>query len=140
MLELALIILILIAGFVCLIIAEVKTTLTLGYLGIFTGACSTARNINWGLHVLINVAVVVIIVGANYVFQVLSSPKRSEISAAHESRTWLEIGVPSLRNFRHIGRARAILAIVLLGLAVATQIMYVTYRALQCVPQLLMAY
>lgn len=139
MLNLALVLLILMAGFVCLIIAEIKTTLTLEYLGIFTGACSTARNINWGLHVLINVAVVVIIVGANYGFQVLSSPKRSEISAAHESRTWLEIGVPSLRNFKHIGRARAILAIVLLGLAVAAQIMYVAVLC-NCLPHFLMAY
>lgn len=136
MLNLALLLLILIVGFVCLIIAETKSTLTLGYLSIFTGACSSARNINWGLHVLINVAVVVIIVGANYVFQVLSSPKRSEISAAHESRTWLEIGVPSMRNFRYIGRNRAVLAIVLLAAAVATQIMYVAHRVLElsCYP------
>lgn len=124
MLNLALILAILIAGFVCLVIAETKIAFTLGYLDVFTGSCLTARNIDWGLHALINVLVVVFIVGANYIFQVLSSPKRSEISAAHESQKWLEIGVPSVRNFRHIGRGRAALAMGLLALAVATQVIY----------------
>lgn len=125
MLNLALILVFLIAGLICLIVAETKTEFTLGYMEFFTGSCSKARNIDWGLHALINVLVVVLIVGANYVFQVLSSPNRSEISAAHESQKWLEIGVPSVRNFRSIRGGRAVLAIILLAVAVATQIMCV---------------
>lgn len=125
MLNLVLIVIILIAGFICLVVAETRTAFTLGYMDIFAGSCSTARSINWGLHAAINVAVVTLIVGANYVFQVLSSPKRSEIAGAHETKKWLEIGVPSVRNFTHIGRGRAVLAVVLLAAAVATQIMCV---------------
>lgn len=117
---------ILIAGFVCFVVAGTKVAFLLGAMDLFTGSCSTAAHINWGLHALINVAVMVLLVGANYVFQVLSSPTRSEIAGAHESRRWLEIGVPSVRNFRHIGSGRAILATALLVVAVATQIMLVS--------------
>lgn len=123
LLNLLLILAILIIGFVCLVIAGTKIAILVGDMNLFIGSCATAASINWGLHALINVVVVILIVGANYVFQVLSSPKRSEISGAHESRKWLEIGVPSARNFRHIGAGRAFLALVLLTVAVVTQIM-----------------
>lgn len=125
LLNLLLILVILIAGFVCLVVAGTKIAILVGDMQLFVGSCATAASINWGLHALINVAVVILIVGANYVFQVLSSPTRSEISGAHESRKWLEIGVPSARNFRHVGSGRAVLALVLLAVAVATQIMWV---------------
>lgn len=126
LMNLVLIVVVLTAGFVCLVVAEMKIALTLGDMSLFTGSCSTARNLDWGLHALINAAVVVLMVGANYVFQVLSSPTRSEIAAAHESKKWLEIGVPSVRNFRHIAKGRAVLALLLLAVAVATQIMCVS--------------
>lgn len=124
LLNLLLILVILIAGFVCLVVAGTRIALLVGDMELFTGSCSAVAGISWGLHALINVAVVVLLVGANYVFQVLSSPTRSEVALAHEKRKWLEIGVPSARNFRHIGRGRALLAILVLALAVATQIIY----------------
>lgn len=125
LLNLLLILVILITGFVCLVIAGTKMAILVGDMGLFTESCSEAATVTWGLHALINVAVVILLVGANYVFQVLSSPTRSEIAVAHENRNWLEIGVPSARNFRHIGRGRSFLAVVLLAVAVATQIMWV---------------
>lgn len=116
--------LILIAGFVCFVVAGTKVAFLAGDMKLFAGSCSMVTNVSWGLHALINVAVLVLLVGANYVFQVLSSPTRSEIAEAHESRRWLEIGVPSLRNCRYIGGGRSALAILLVVVAVATHIMW----------------
>ncbi|KAF3760705.1 hypothetical protein M406DRAFT_342907 [Cryphonectria parasitica EP155] len=124
LLSLVLVLVMLIAGFVCLVIAGTKITSLAGPMDLFTGSCSAAATLNWGLHALINVAVVVVIVGANYAFQVLSSPTRTEVSEVHENRKWLEIGVPSVRNFWYVGRGRAFLAMVLLAVAVMTQIIY----------------
>lgn len=112
-----------IAGLVSFVVAGTTGAFVLGDMTLFTGSCATTSNLNWGLHAVINVAVLVLLVGANYVFQVLSSPTRSEITKAHESKKWLEIGVPSVRNFLHIGKGRGILSMALLVAALATQIM-----------------
>ncbi|KUI58583.1 hypothetical protein VP1G_05857 [Cytospora mali] len=119
-----LILVILITGFICVVLAGTRIAILVGQMEIFTGSCQDATNIAWGLHALINVSVMILILGANYVFQVLSSPTRPEVSGAHDGKHWLEIGVPSVRNFKYIGRWRAILAVVLLALAVVTQVIY----------------
>ena len=88
----------------------------------YTGSCAIASGIRWGLYGVASVFGVVLIAGANYVFQVLSSPTREEVTAAHEQKRWLDIGIPSVRNLGYIKRARAWLAVVILVVAVATQI------------------
>ncbi|KAB5554515.1 hypothetical protein GE09DRAFT_964056 [Coniochaeta sp. 2T2.1] len=115
---------ILVAGFVCLIYAAGKVSLSTNESVIFSGSCTTAKSINTGVHALINVFVVVLVAGGNYVFQVLSSPTRDEVDAAHAKKKWLDIGIPSFRNLARISRGRAFLAILMLLVAVATQIMY----------------
>lgn len=114
---------ILVISFVCLVYAGTAIAILVGDMELFTGSCADVTALDWRLHALINVLVVILIVGANYVFQALSSPTRSEIARAHEGKYWLEIGVPSLRNFRHIGKGRVILASILLTAAVLTQVM-----------------
>lgn len=114
---------ILVTGFVCLIVAIAKMQLLAGESAIYTGSCATAKNINWGLHALINVCVVVLVAGANYVFQVLSSPTRPEVAAAHDKKRWLDIGIPSIRNFAHISNGRVFLSLIILVSAIITQIM-----------------
>ncbi|KKY39973.1 hypothetical protein UCDDA912_g00017 [Diaporthe ampelina] len=115
---------ILVISFVCLVYAGTAIAILVGDMDLFTGSCADVTSLDWRLHALINVLVVILIVGANYVFQVLSSPTRSEIAGAHEGKRWLEIGVPSLRNFRHIGKGRVVLASILLTVAVVTQVIY----------------
>lgn len=112
-----------ITGFICAVYAGSKVPISAGEMDLFTGSCQGATRIDWGLHALINVLVMILIVGASYVFQVLSSPTRSEVSRAHDGKHWLAIGVPSVRNLGHIGKLRAFLAIALLTVAVATQIL-----------------
>ena len=45
--------------------------------------------------------------------QLLAAPTRSEIDKAHAKRLWLDIGVTSLRNFRHIRKSRLEILLVL---------------------------
>ncbi|KAK3988301.1 hypothetical protein QBC44DRAFT_103367 [Cladorrhinum sp. PSN332] len=116
--------LILVTGFVCLILAISRAPIMDSRSAIFLGSCETAAKIDWGLHAAINIFAVALIAGANYVFQVLSSPTRAEINEAHRKWTWLHIGIPSFRNLLHIDKGRVFLAMLLLLSAVATQVLY----------------
>jgi hypothetical protein len=114
---------ILLAAIVFVAVVATKTTMIVGEATIFSGSCSAASNLNTGLHVLINIFTTIILAGGNYVFQVLSSPTRTEVAAAHDKKHWLDIGIPSIRNFSRISGLRASLAIVLITAAVATHVM-----------------
>ncbi|KAK3360111.1 hypothetical protein B0T25DRAFT_449554 [Lasiosphaeria hispida] len=115
---------ILVAGFVCLVLAISKASLSAGKSVLFAGSCTTASNINWGLHAVINVFAVILLGGANYVFQVLSSPTRTEVAVAHFRKKWLDIGIPSFRNLAHIENSRTFLAVAILTAAALTQVIY----------------
>ncbi|KAK3325813.1 hypothetical protein B0H66DRAFT_139429 [Apodospora peruviana] len=114
----------LLTGFVCLVVAFVNGSSLGGNSVFYSGSCTMAFGISWGLHALVNLFAVAIIAGANYSFQVLSSPTRTEVAAAHQNKRWLDIGIPSIRNLVHIEKTRTFLAVVLLVTAVATQIIY----------------
>lgn len=90
---------------------------------IYTGTCSTADHINWGIHAVVSVFTVVLLAGANYAFQVLSSPTRSEVDVAHSNRKWLRIGVPSVRNLFQNGKSRGLAATGLVLMILATHIL-----------------
>ncbi|KAK4217166.1 hypothetical protein QBC37DRAFT_63402 [Rhypophila decipiens] len=123
-LNLFLTLLIFLAGVGCLIAIITRGPISSGESILFSGLCSTASSINWGLHGVINLFAVALIAGANYVFQVLSSPTRMEVSVAHQKKRWLDIGIPSIRNLTHIQGVRTLIIVVVLIAAVTTQIIY----------------
>ncbi|KAJ2975513.1 hypothetical protein NUW58_g8331 [Xylaria curta] len=116
--------LILVVGIISLILVVTRTKVFSGQLAIYSGDCSTANRINTGVHVVINVFTVVLLAGANYVFQILTSPTRREISEAHSRKEWLDIGVSSLRNVVHVSKFRAIVGATTLLIAIAIQVIY----------------
>lgn len=122
-LNLLLTLFILLVGVVCLIAVLAKGSVSSGESVLFSGSCATASGISWGLHGVMNLFAVALIAGANYVFQVLSSPTRAEVSVAHQKKRWLDIGIPSVRNLMHIQGIRTLLVIVVLVSAIATQLM-----------------
>jgi hypothetical protein len=73
------------------------------------GECGHIKSLNSGLHVLINVLSTILLSGSNYCMQCLSAPTRGEVDKAHAARKWLDIGVPSVRNLRHINPWRTVL-------------------------------
>ncbi|KAK8048325.1 hypothetical protein PG994_010055 [Apiospora phragmitis] len=113
----------LVLAVICLILAMTRQVVA-GETIIFSGSCDMASSINTGLHAAINVFAITILVGSNYVFQILSSPTRLELASAHKKKQWLDIGIPSLRNLFHVSGLRTALIAVALLCAVTTQIIY----------------
>ncbi|EEP78515.1 predicted protein [Uncinocarpus reesii 1704] len=76
---------------------------------LYRGNCATSKNINLWLHLVLNVFSTGVLASSNFFMQVLSSPSRSEVNAAHKDDTPLEIGVPSLRNLFYISYYKKVL-------------------------------
>lgn len=103
-------------SFICIINFSLATwawvhfgTTSDGVVELYQGDCATIkRAVTWA-HVVINVLGTVLLGASNLTLQLLVAPTRKEVDAAHAKGTWLDIGVPSLRNLRHIGRLRAML-------------------------------
>jgi len=81
---------------------------------------------NTALHVLINALSTMLLAGSNYTMQVLSSPTRQDVDAAHARGQWLDIGVLSPRNLRLIPRKRAALWYTLALSSVPLHLLYAT--------------
>ena len=76
---------------------------------IFHGDCGTSAKISSGLHVLINILSTLLLGASNFSMQLLAAPSRTEVDVAHQTQNWLDIGVPSLRNLKHIAKCRRFL-------------------------------
>lgn len=106
--------LVLLINLILLLVAAVR------YGGFQNGIATLARGdqntiarISTAYHILINVLSTLLLSCSSYTMQVLSSPTRSEVDAAHEKGQWLIIGLLSIRNLRHISRKRLILWLLL---------------------------
>lgn len=73
---------------------------------LFDGSCTKVRSINTVAHLVINILSTILLSASNYTMQVLTAPSRDDIDRAHQQSKWLDIGVLSLRNLKHNGRAR----------------------------------
>ncbi|XPS68893.1 hypothetical protein M3J09_001172 [Ascochyta lentis] len=83
---------------------------------LFSGDCDQAKQINSGLHLVINALSTILLSSSNYCMQCLSAPTRKEVDAAHADRKELDIGVLSMSNLLRISRKRAVIW-ALLGLS-----------------------
>lgn len=111
--------LLLIVVAVAIVVGIIRVSLFSGDSIIFAGTCSTAKKIDWVLHAVISAFSMVLLAGASYTFQVLSSPTRAEVDKAHGRKKWLDIGIPSIRNLAHMDPKRVVMATVLLVAAVS---------------------
>lgn len=80
------------------------------------GLPASMSRLSTAYHILINLLSTVLLTSSNYCMQVLCSPTRNEIDAAHRKGRWLNIGVLSPHNLRFI-RARRVLLWWILGLS-----------------------
>ncbi|KAK3493802.1 hypothetical protein B0T13DRAFT_449695 [Neurospora crassa] len=78
-----------------------------------SGMCSNIDNIDIGVHVMINALSTVLLAGSNYCMQCVSAPTRNRIDHAHRAKRWLDVEIPSLRNFRSVGLRNATLWVLL---------------------------
>ena len=94
-------------------LAIAYTPVSNGVGTLYEGDCQKVRTLNTWLHVLLNGCATVLIGASNYNMQCLVAPSRDEIDVAHSKGIWLDIGVPSFRNLRHISRRRLALWLIL---------------------------
>lgn len=78
------------------------------------GDCKKVRSYDSKLHYAINVIATVLVGASNYNMQCLTAPTRNEIDKGHAKGTWLDIGVHSVRNLRHVSSGKVILWLALL--------------------------
>lgn len=76
---------------------------------LYKGSCSTVSQMSLWMHLLINILSTLLLSGSNYTMQVLVCPTRTEVDKAHANASWLDIGIPSLRNLRAISRVRIVM-------------------------------
>lgn len=114
----------LLVAVICFAVASAKSKVFGAEVTVLSGSCSTVSTHNIGLHALINVLSVTLLAGGNYVFQLISSPTRDELTEAHDRKRWLDIGIPSIRNLPHISGFRTALAAIVVLAVVATQVIY----------------
>lgn len=99
------------------LVLTISTTKSHGLEKIFMfreGACNQISKINKGLHLVLNVVSSLVLASSNFFMQILNAPNRNEIDKAHKKGTWLEIGVPSIRNTFHVSRCKTFFWLVLL--------------------------
>ncbi|KAI9884895.1 MAG: hypothetical protein M1823_003302 [Watsoniomyces obsoletus] len=90
----------------------------------YSGDCKTTRRLSSGLHLLINILGSAMLGGSNYCMQRLSAPTREEVDKAHAAGTWLDIGIPSVRNVWRISRQRRNIWILLALSSVPLHLLY----------------
>jgi hypothetical protein len=112
------------AAAVCLGFSAKQVRVLGGQLEIRRGECSAVRSVGYGITAAVNVLGLIVLAGANYAFQVLSSPTRPEVDLAHHQQSWVDIGIPSLRNLVFINGIRAFLAAIIVILGIASQVIY----------------
>lgn len=65
---------------------------------LYRGKCTTVNRLDAALHLIINIFSTCVLASSNFFMQVVSSPTRNEIDAAHRSLRSLEVGVTSIKN------------------------------------------
>jgi hypothetical protein len=69
---------------------------------LFRGDCGFAARLDAGIHVAINILSTLLLSASNLCMQLLLAPTRELVDNVHRNKKWLDIGIPSFRNFRHV--------------------------------------
>jgi hypothetical protein len=92
---------------------------------IYEGSCSSVKKLDTGLHAVINVLGIIILAAVGSFLTLLSSPTRENLDSVHEKGKWLEIGIPSFRNFAYMNWMRKALLMILFLASWPLHILYV---------------
>jgi hypothetical protein len=84
-----------------------------GISTITKGETKRITTISTAYHVLINILSTILLTSTNYAMQILCAPTRREVEKAHARGQWLDIGIMSVHNLRHIDRRRVIAWVLL---------------------------
>ncbi|KAJ6186919.1 hypothetical protein N7519_001827 [Penicillium mononematosum] len=73
------------------------------------GDCNKVHRLGKAMHWLINVLGTGVLSASNFGMQCLIAPTRKDVDRAHRKASWLDIGVPSVRNLFRISWKRSFL-------------------------------
>lgn len=90
-------------------------------------SCSRVKLANTLIHLAINVLSSVLLAGSNFSMQCLMGPTRAMVDGAHAKGSWLEIGVPSLRNFHNLVRRDKVVWVMLAVSSLPLHLLYVLW-------------
>jgi hypothetical protein len=76
--------------------------------------CDTVGFYNKWIHFAINALSTILLGASNYCAQLLVAPTRTEINKAYSNKTWLDVGIQSVRNLRKAKGTRQILWVILM--------------------------
>lgn len=75
---------------------------------IYKGDCSTVKQLDQWLHLLINLLGTGMLSASNYCMQLQAAPTRENVDKAHGDGKWLDIGIPSQRNLKYLSTWRRV--------------------------------
>ena len=76
---------------------------------VYSGNCHKIEKKDTWVHLGLNIVATVLLASSNYCMQLLSAPSRSEVDKAHAKQQWLDIGIASVRNLRHLRKKKMVL-------------------------------
>jgi hypothetical protein len=76
---------------------------------LLTGNCVRVKQMNTGLHLVLNLLSTLFLGAGNYCMQVLVAPSGEELRKSHSAGSYYDIGIHSIHNLRQIGRGRRLL-------------------------------
>ncbi|KAL4945746.1 hypothetical protein BDV06DRAFT_229945 [Aspergillus oleicola] len=91
---------------------------------LYEGHCARVKEISSGVHFLINALSTFLLSASNFAMQCLSAPTRNDVDRAHSRKTWLDIGVPSIRNLWRIPESRLFMWLCLVLTSVPLHLFY----------------
>ncbi|KAI1325094.1 hypothetical protein F5Y16DRAFT_278388 [Xylariaceae sp. FL0255] len=106
LLQIFLVVVVLLANIVLTVFAVSHYSSTDGIGLLYDDDCTTVKDLDRYLHLLINILSTGLLSASNYCMQLQAAPTRAEINRAHHEGKWLDIGVSSLRNLAFISNWR----------------------------------
>ncbi|KAI1856560.1 hypothetical protein JX265_011519 [Neoarthrinium moseri] len=123
-LQIAIVVVILLVNIILTLVAVSTYGSQNGVGLIYSGDCDTVTRLDRWIHLLINLLSTGLLSASNYCMQLQAAPTRGDVDSAHEQNTWLDIGVPSLRNLRYIGGWRKFTWVLLAFSSVPLHLLY----------------
>ncbi|KAK4554985.1 hypothetical protein LTR86_007751 [Recurvomyces mirabilis] len=95
-----------------------------GVATVFEGSCDVTEKAVTGADLAINVLSTLLLGASNHNAQLLSAPTRQDLDRQHARGLWLNVGVSSVRNLRHIPRWRTVIWATLLMSTIPLHLLY----------------
>jgi len=94
--------------------AAIKSKTGLGIGTIYEDDCDKIKTAGLWIHIAINIMGTLLLGSSNYTMQCLSSPTRKEADTAHAAGSFVDIGIPSLRNL-HGWAKKSLFAVLIIS-------------------------